>query len=159
ASAGRTLTWRCCRSPRPPLNLWRTLAASRLCADGQYSPFARLRCALSGLEEVVMLAVAAFTIGAAVSLATSWLLVSRLERIGERLLFSEALLGIVAALAVDAPEITAAITALTNHQQRIGAGVVLGSNVFNLAALLGLSAAVAGRLRLHRKVIVLSGTI
>ena len=106
-----------------------------------------------------MLAVAAFAIGAAVSLVTSWLLVSRLERIGERLSFSEALLGIVAALAADAPEITAAISALTSHQQRIGAGVVLGSNVFNLAALLGLGAVVAGRINLHRKVVALSGII
>lgn len=106
-----------------------------------------------------MLPVAAFTLGAAVSLVTSWLLVSRLERIGERLSFSEALLGIVAALAADAPEISAAISALTSHQQSIGAGVVLGSNVFNLAALLGLGAVVAGRIRLHRKVVVLSGAV
>jgi cation:H+ antiporter len=106
-----------------------------------------------------VLAVAAFTIGAAVSLVTSWLLVSRLERVAERLGFSEALLGIVAALAADAPEITAAISALTSHQQRIGAGVVLGSNVFNLAALLGLGAVVAGRIKLHRKVVALGGAI
>ena len=106
-----------------------------------------------------MLAMAAFTVGAAVSLVTSWLLVSRLERIGERLGFSEALLGIVAALAADAPEISAAVSALTSHQQRLGAGVVLGSNVFNLAALLGLAAVVAGRIRLHRKVVFLSGIV
>jgi cation:H+ antiporter len=106
-----------------------------------------------------VIAVAAFVLGAAISLVASWLLVSRLERIGERLAFSEALLGIVAALAADAPEITAAISALTSHQERIGAGVVLGSNVFNLAALLGLGAVVAGRIRLHRKVVALSGAI
>jgi cation:H+ antiporter len=101
----------------------------------------------------------AFAAGAAVSLVTSWLLVSRLERIGERLGLTEALLGMVAALAADAPEITAAISAMTSHQPRIGAGVVLGSNVFNLAALLGLGAVVAGRIRLHRKVVALGGTI
>jgi Sodium/calcium exchanger protein len=67
-------------------------------------------------------AVAAFLAGAVVSLATSWLLVSRLERVGERLGLSEALLGIVAALAADAPEITAAVSALAGHQQRVGAG-------------------------------------
>ena len=50
----------------------------------------------------------AFLGGALVSLATSWVLVSRLERVGERLGLSEALLGIVAALAADAPEVTAA---------------------------------------------------
>lgn len=106
-----------------------------------------------------MLAVVLFASGAAVSLLSSWLLVSRLERIGERLGLSEALLGIVAALAADAPEITAAIAALASHEQRIGAGVVLGSNVFNLAALLGLGAMVAGRIGLHRRVVVLGGAV
>ncbi len=37
------------------------------------------------------------------------------------------------------------------------AGVVLGSNVFSLAALLGLGAVVAGRIQLHRTTVVLSG--
>jgi cation:H+ antiporter len=101
----------------------------------------------------------AFILGAVVSLFTSWLLVLRLERVGERLGFSEALLGMVAALAADAPEITSAVTALSHRQQAIGAGVVIGSNVFNLAALLGLGALVAGRIGLHRKVIVLGGAV
>ena len=57
---------------------------------------------------------------------------------------------VAAAVAADAPEITASITALAHHQATIGAGVVLGSNVFNLAALLGLGAVVAGRINLHR---------
>ena len=103
--------------------------------------------------------IAAFVLGAAVSLATSWVLVSRLERVGERLGLSEALLGMVAALAADAPEITASVTALVHGQATVGAGVVLGSNVFNLAALLGLGAVVAGRIRLHRKVVVFGGAV
>ena len=104
-------------------------------------------------------AVAVFVVGAVVSLATSWVLVTRLERVGERLGFSEASLGMVAALAADTPEITASITAIAHHQQTVGAGVVLGSNVFNLAALLGLGAVAAGRINLHRKVVVLGGTV
>jgi cation:H+ antiporter len=106
-----------------------------------------------------VLALTAFLAGAAVSLVASWFLVSRLERVGARLGFSEALLGIVAALAADAPEISAAISAMTSHQQRVGAGVVLGSNVFNLAALLGLGSVVAGRIGLHRKVVALGGAV
>jgi cation:H+ antiporter len=101
----------------------------------------------------------AFVLAAAVSLATSWLLVSRLERIGARFGLSEALLGVLAALAADAPEITASVTALAGHHSRIGAGVVIGSNVFNLAALLGLSAVVAGEIKLHPRVILLEGTV
>jgi cation:H+ antiporter len=106
-----------------------------------------------------VLAVAAFLGGAVVSLATSWLLVSRLERVGERLGLSEALLGMVAALAADAPEVTSAVSAMASHQTRIGAGVVIGSNVFNLAALLGLGAVVARRIGLHRRVVLLGGTV
>jgi cation:H+ antiporter len=99
----------------------------------------------------------AFAAGAAVSLAASWLLVSRLERLAERAGFSEALLGLVAALAADAPEITSAVTALARGQASVGAGVVIGSNVFNLAALLGLAAVVAGRIAFHRRVVLLGG--
>lgn len=98
-----------------------------------------------------------FVVGATVSLAASWLLVSRLERLGERAGFSEAWLGLVAALAADAPEITSAVTALAHGQASVGTGVVIGSNVFNLAALLGLAAVVAGRIAFHRRVVLLAG--
>jgi len=107
----------------------------------------------------VELAVVAFVAGAVVSLAMSWLLVSRLERVGESLGLSEALLGVLAALAADTPEITASVTAISHNQRTIGAGVVIGSNVFNLAALLGLGAVVAGRIGLHRKVVALGGAV
>jgi cation:H+ antiporter len=104
-------------------------------------------------------AVGAFVIGAVVCLGTSWVLVTKLEMVGERLGFSEALLGLLAALAADTPEITAAVTALWRHERAVGAGIVLGSNVFNLAALLGLGAVVAGHLDLHRKVVLLGGAV
>jgi len=101
----------------------------------------------------------AFAVAVTFSLAASWVLVSRLERVGARLGLTEPLLGMLAALAADAPEITAAVTALAGHHARIGAGVVIGSNVFNLAALLGLSALVAGEIALHRRVIALEGVV
>ena len=107
----------------------------------------------------VTLAAALFLVGAGVSLGTSYILVTRLERIGERLGLSEALLGVVAALAADAPEITSAVAALTSHQGKIGAGIIIGSNVFNLAALLGLGAVVAGGIALHRRVVLLGGVV
>jgi cation:H+ antiporter len=99
-----------------------------------------------------------FAAAAGVALSASWVMVSRLERVGERLGLSEAFLGVVAALAADAPEITAAATALARHQPAVGVGVVLGSCPFNLAALLGLGAALAGRIKLHRRVVALGGT-
>lgn len=103
--------------------------------------------------------VVSFLAAAGVSLGTSWVLVSRLERVGARLGLSEGLLGMLAALAADAPEITAATTALAGHHARVGAGVVLGSNVFNLAALLGLASVMAGQIVLHRRVVLLEGVV
>ena len=100
-----------------------------------------------------------FALGATVSLTASWLLVTRLERIGARAGLSEALLGMLAALAADGPEITSAVTATLGGHARIGAGVVIGSNVFNLAALLGLGSIVAGRIVLHRRVLLFEGTV
>jgi cation:H+ antiporter len=103
--------------------------------------------------------IAVLVAGTALSLVASWLLVFRLERVGARLGFSEGLLGMVAALAADAPEITASVTALAGHQSRIGAGVALGSNVFNLAALLGVAAIVSGGIALHRHVIAFEAAV
>lgn len=100
-----------------------------------------------------------FALGAIVSLATSWLLVTRLERIGARVGLSEALLGMLAALAADGPEIASATTALIGGHARIGTGVVVGSNVFNLAALLGVGVLVAGRIVLHRRVLAFEGLV
>ena len=100
-----------------------------------------------------------FIAGALVSLLASGLLVARLERVADTLGFSEAILGLVVALAADAPEISSAITALIRRQHSVGVGVVLGSNVFNLAALLGLGAVVASQIRLHRRVIIFAGAV
>lgn len=96
-------------------------------------------------------------LAAAVTLASSAVLVTRLEKVGVRLGFTQAVLGLTTALAANAPELASAITALVRGQNEIGVGVVLGSNVFNLAALLGLGALVAGRIELHRRVIAFVG--
>jgi cation:H+ antiporter len=105
------------------------------------------------------LAAAVFVAATGLSLSASVVLVVRLERVGARLGLSEALLGLLAALAADTPEITSAVTALTHGQHDVGTGVVLGSNVFNLAALLGLGAVVAGQVRLHPRVVIFEGSL
>jgi cation:H+ antiporter len=94
-----------------------------------------------------------------VSLGASAVLVTRLERLSARLDLPEALLGLIVALAADAPEIASAISALAGGQRDVGTGVILGSNAFNLAALLGLAAIVAGRISLHRRVVLLEGSV
>jgi cation:H+ antiporter len=96
---------------------------------------------------------------ALVSLGASAVLITRLERLSARFDLPEALLGLIVALAADAPEITSAVSALASGQRDVGTGVILGSNAFNLAALLGLAAIVAGRIALHRRVVLLEGTV
>ena len=48
---------------------------------------------------------------------------------------SEALLGVLTAAGADTPEASAAVSALVAGHHAIGVGVVLGSNLYNLAAL------------------------
>jgi cation:H+ antiporter len=107
----------------------------------------------------IAVAVPLFVLGTVVSLTASWVLVSRIERFGERFHLSEALLGLIAALAADAPEITSSVSAVLDHQRSVGAGVVLGSNLFNLAALLGLAGVLAGTIALHRSVVLFAGGV
>src|SRR6266516_3329376 len=56
-------------------------------------------------------------------------------------------LDLLTALAADAPEISSAISALLQHEHAVAVGVVVGSNAFNIAAMLGLSAVVTARVR------------
>jgi cation:H+ antiporter len=97
--------------------------------------------------------------GLVVTIASSLVLARELDRIGERLGFSEALLGIVTALGADAPEISSAVAAIVAGHRKTGVGVVVGSNVFNIAALLGLSAVIAGRVRISPHGLLLNGTV
>ncbi|MGH9043994.1 MAG: sodium:calcium antiporter [Acidimicrobiales bacterium] len=100
---------------------------------------------------------AIFVVAAAFALVTSAVLVARLERLAAALRLPEAALGLIVALAADSPEITSAITASAGGQKSVGLGVVFGSNVFNLAALLGLGALIAGRVDFHPRVVLLEG--
>jgi cation:H+ antiporter len=106
-----------------------------------------------------MSAALTLALGAAVALGASAVLVAVLERLGARFGLSEATLGLVVALAADSPEVSSAVAAFVRGQQDVGVGVVLGSNVFNLAALLGLSAIVAGHIALHRRVLLFEGVV
>ena len=95
----------------------------------------------------------------ALTVASSIVLARELDRLGERLGFSEALLGILTALGADAPEIASAVAAIVAGHKDTGVGVVIGSNVFNIAGLLGLSALLAGPVRIHAHGLVLTGGV
>jgi cation:H+ antiporter len=105
------------------------------------------------------IAIPVFVASFAVTLAATVVFARALDRVSERLGASEGLHGILTALGADAPEIATAVTALVASHSQVGVGVVVGSNVFNLAALLGLSALVAGHVRIHRHGLVLNGGV
>jgi cation:H+ antiporter len=107
----------------------------------------------------IPVAVLVFAGAFALTVASSIVLARELDRIGERLGFSEALLGIVTALGADAPEIASAVAAIVAGHKDTGVGVVVGSNVFNLAGLLGVSALLAGPVRIHAHGLVLNGGV
>ncbi len=90
---------------------------------------------------------------------SSFVLTGALEKIGAAFRLSEGLLGILTALGADAPEISSSITALAAGQHELGVGVVLGSNIFNLAALLGLSAILTGAVRVTGAGALFNGSI
>jgi len=99
-----------------------------------------------------------FAVGFALSIGSSFVLATELDRVGVRLGVTEGLLGILTALGADAPEIATAAVAVLSNKPDIGVGVVLGSNIFNLAGLLGLSALVAGGVRIGRNAALLEGS-
>ncbi len=104
-------------------------------------------------------AIGLFAGGLALSVLSSVVLATSLDRVGERLGFSEGLLGIVTAVGADAPEIAAAVTALSAGRRDLGVGVVLGSNIFNIAALLGLSAVLSGGVRIRPRGLLFQGGV
>jgi len=100
-----------------------------------------------------------FLVSLAVTLAAAAFFARRLDRVGLRLGLPETLLGLLTALAADAPEVSSAIAALVQGEHAVGAGVVLGSNVFNLAAMIGLSAVLCGGIRIRREALAVEGAV
>ena len=103
------------------------------------------------------LAAIVFLICLTATLAASGLFARRLDVLGVRLGIPEALLGLLTALAADGPELSSGLTAMVRGENGVGIGVLVGSNLFNLAAMVGLSALVAGSVRLDRPALTLEG--
>lgn len=105
------------------------------------------------------IAIVVFIASLSVSLLSSVVLAKSLEKLGSRLHLTEGLLGVLTALAADSPEISSSVAALIAGHHDLGVGVVLGSNIFNLAMLLGLSAIVAGAVKVAQPVLLFNGVV
>ena len=107
----------------------------------------------------LLFALLGFAIASLVTLQAARLFATRLDRLGVRLGLSEALVGVLTALAADGPELASSVTALVHGERDLGLGIVLGSNAFNLAAMLGLGALVAGAVVPRRSSLLLEAIV
>jgi cation:H+ antiporter len=95
----------------------------------------------------------------AVTLVAAGFFARRLDRVGLRLGLPETLLGLLTALAADAPETASAIAALVKGEHDVGVGVIVGSNIFNLAAMVGFSAILCGAIRIRPEALAVEGVV
>ena len=107
----------------------------------------------------VLLEILIFVCSLAVTLGAAAFFARRLDGIGLQLGLPETLLGLLTALAADAPELASAIAAIVKGDHDAGVGVVIGSNVFNLAAMIGLTALLAGHVRVRREAVAFEGAV
>ncbi|HEU5215996.1 MAG TPA: hypothetical protein VFU30_10690 [Gaiellaceae bacterium] len=104
-------------------------------------------------------AIPVFLLSIGVMLAASSVFAGRLDHIGLRLGLPETLLGLLTALAADAPELASAVTALITNRHAVAVGVVIGASTFNIAAMLGLSALVTARVRARHEALELEAFV
>lgn len=105
------------------------------------------------------LAALLFVVSLIASLFAARLFARRLDTLGLRLGFPETLVGLLTALAADGPEISSALFALAKGAHGVGVGVLVGSNAFNLAAMIGVSGLLAGCVCLPRDTLALEGLV
>lgn len=104
-------------------------------------------------------AIPLFLVSIGVMLAAASVFAGRLDHIGLRLGLPETLLGLLTALAADAPELASAVTALVENRHAVAVGVAVGASAFNLAAMLGLSAVVTAHIRARHEALELEAFV
>jgi cation:H+ antiporter len=93
------------------------------------------------------------------TLAASEVLVRGVGRLARNLGLLGGVVGLIVALCADAPEISSSISAVAGGSAATAAGVVFGSNVFNIAVLLGGAALAAGAVRIPTAALVIDGCV
>jgi cation:H+ antiporter len=107
----------------------------------------------------LILALPLFAVSLVVTLAAAATFARRLDRLGARFGLPEVVIGLLTAMAADGPEVSSAVAALVKGSRAAGVGVIVGSNAFNLAAMLGVSALVVGRVRVRVRTLLLEGGV
>jgi cation:H+ antiporter len=106
-----------------------------------------------------LIAVPLFLVSLAVTLGAAATFARRLDRLGARFGLPEVLIGLLTAMAADGPEVASALVALFKGAHEASVGVIVGSSAFNLAAMVGLGALLAGGVRVRRDTLLLEGGV
>ena len=102
------------------------------------------------IEIVALLGVLAISL--IVVIKSADLFVDNLVDIGGALGISQIILGVTAsAIGTSLPEFGSAVIASLSGSVELGVGTVIGSNIWNIAGILGISAAVAGLIRTNKE--------
>jgi cation:H+ antiporter len=107
----------------------------------------------------VAVATPLFVVALVVTLVAAATFARRLDRLGAKYGLSEVSIGLLTAIAADAPEVSSALVALIKGSHDAGVGVIVGSNTFNLAAMVGVSVLLVGCVQVPRKTLLLEGTV
>jgi cation:H+ antiporter len=102
-------------------------------------------------------AVPLFLVSLAVTVIAARMFARRLDVVGIRFGLPEALIGLLTAIAADGPNVSSALYALVRGAHNVGVGVLVGSNAFQLAAMVGVSALLAGSVLMPREGLLLEG--
>ena len=87
---------------------------------------------------MLFLLVAAFVVSLLVAVAASASFTRRLEIISDYLHFSPGLLSLLGALGANIPNYVASLAAAVSGQVGVGIGIIVGSNIYNIAVILGI---------------------
>lgn len=107
----------------------------------------------------VVVAVPLFVVSLVVTLAAAATFARRLDRLGAKFGLSEVSIGLLTAVAADGPEVSSALAALIKGSHDAGVGVIVGSNTFNLAAMVGVSVLLTGCVQVPRNTLLLEGIV
>lgn len=95
--------------------------------------------------EMVVIYVLAMVVSLIIVIKMANIFIDNLVAVGEAKGISQTILGVTAsAVGTSLPEFGSAIIAISSGTPDIGVGVVIGSNIWNIAGILGISAFVAG---------------
>ena len=108
--------------------------------------------------EMVIIYVLAMIVSLILVIKTADIFVDNLVAIGEAKGISQIILGVTAsAVGTSLPEFGSAVIAILSGTPDIGVGVVIGSNIWNIAGILGISAFVAGFIKTGREELMRDG--